>query len=469
MYGFVRIHSGDARGSYAHNLFIRGKPEMCRFMVRTKIKSRESKTNTGIGSSNEKLLEMVTRQYGQHKSTLRRTRSMDDIVPAKMTGVADHTIVSMPPNETQNQIFSQQPMSPYLFNTHQTQHSIFQRNARLVDKDIRMPTSNITWESISKKDDVDRRLSSNLFYPGFQQTFPNNNFGPMTLSTHDVAPSVSNTSFNSGSDHVACKDFDDSFDDDIESIDDLEASEDIRRSIEPLDMKKNSSMANTVIDSSSDRLGLQNTSHVAFPRYSRSLDDINSLGMARATFVNAVTISSNGVPNQSFSHQLLASSLLNTEQEKHSNHRGTTAQNSYIANEIMTINGNNACARTNEAPNQVCTQHQLSSLLFNYRQTQNPSTANVLTSHIQHQIMMPSISNTTRPCTITSGDSSLDPAIEEAAARRIPVTLFQRDTHAMPSNDSRYPEILSVAREPSWMDGDDLDDLFDDDGHKAIM
>jgi hypothetical protein len=40
IYGFQRKTVGAERGAYTHELLIRGKPDICRFMVRTKIKGK---------------------------------------------------------------------------------------------------------------------------------------------------------------------------------------------------------------------------------------------------------------------------------------------------------------------------------------------------------------------------------------------------------------------------------------------
>ncbi len=44
IYGFERITVGTEIGSYTHHLLVRGKPNICRFMVRTKVKNKGSKT-----------------------------------------------------------------------------------------------------------------------------------------------------------------------------------------------------------------------------------------------------------------------------------------------------------------------------------------------------------------------------------------------------------------------------------------
>lgn len=54
IYGFERITVGTDIGSYTHHLLVRGKPNICRFMVRTKVKNKGSKAITdkmGVGMS----------------------------------------------------------------------------------------------------------------------------------------------------------------------------------------------------------------------------------------------------------------------------------------------------------------------------------------------------------------------------------------------------------------------------------
>ncbi|KAL7571941.1 hypothetical protein ACA910_006573 [Epithemia clementina (nom. ined.)] len=38
LYGFIRLTAGKDRGGYYHEYFIRGRPDLCRFIVRTRIK-----------------------------------------------------------------------------------------------------------------------------------------------------------------------------------------------------------------------------------------------------------------------------------------------------------------------------------------------------------------------------------------------------------------------------------------------
>jgi hypothetical protein len=45
IYGFQRKTVGAERGAYSHELLIRGKPDICRFMVRTKIKRKGSRSS----------------------------------------------------------------------------------------------------------------------------------------------------------------------------------------------------------------------------------------------------------------------------------------------------------------------------------------------------------------------------------------------------------------------------------------
>jgi len=49
IYGFQRVTSGESKGSYTHDLLVRGKPDICRFMVRTKIKKKGSKSGGAGG------------------------------------------------------------------------------------------------------------------------------------------------------------------------------------------------------------------------------------------------------------------------------------------------------------------------------------------------------------------------------------------------------------------------------------
>jgi hypothetical protein len=44
IYGFERLTIGTDIGSYTHNLLVRGKPNICRFMIRTKVKNKGSKS-----------------------------------------------------------------------------------------------------------------------------------------------------------------------------------------------------------------------------------------------------------------------------------------------------------------------------------------------------------------------------------------------------------------------------------------
>ena len=42
IYGFHRLSQGIAKGAYFHHLLVRGKPDLCRYMVRTKIKGKNN-------------------------------------------------------------------------------------------------------------------------------------------------------------------------------------------------------------------------------------------------------------------------------------------------------------------------------------------------------------------------------------------------------------------------------------------
>ena len=56
IYGFIRMKAGEYKGAYQHDSFIRGKPDLCRFMIRTKIKNKGIKSASML-TLNEKKLE----------------------------------------------------------------------------------------------------------------------------------------------------------------------------------------------------------------------------------------------------------------------------------------------------------------------------------------------------------------------------------------------------------------------------
>jgi len=43
LYGFIRLTAGNDRGAYYHELFLRGRPDLCRRMVRTRVKGTGTK------------------------------------------------------------------------------------------------------------------------------------------------------------------------------------------------------------------------------------------------------------------------------------------------------------------------------------------------------------------------------------------------------------------------------------------
>jgi len=77
IYGFERITVGDDVGSYTHHLLVRGKPNICRFMVRTKVKNKGSKaqhsSKTPRRSSQTSLPSFVT--SAQSHSNMVRSNS----------------------------------------------------------------------------------------------------------------------------------------------------------------------------------------------------------------------------------------------------------------------------------------------------------------------------------------------------------------------------------------------------------
>lgn len=65
IYGFERITIGADIGSYTHQLLVRGKPNICRFMVRTKVKNKGSKASNNNGSSSNNLAQYKPKRSSQ--------------------------------------------------------------------------------------------------------------------------------------------------------------------------------------------------------------------------------------------------------------------------------------------------------------------------------------------------------------------------------------------------------------------
>jgi hypothetical protein len=81
IYGFRRLILGSKKGAYTHELLIRGKPEVCRFMVRTKIKKKGSRS-IELGSRSNLVGQ---RGCGGERLCTKRTASCSDIEILRMT------------------------------------------------------------------------------------------------------------------------------------------------------------------------------------------------------------------------------------------------------------------------------------------------------------------------------------------------------------------------------------------------
>ena len=71
IYGFSRKTVGAERGAYTHELLIRGKPGICRFMVRTKIKGKGSRSSLLQNPSSQLLKKLSAADsfgLGSHRS-----------------------------------------------------------------------------------------------------------------------------------------------------------------------------------------------------------------------------------------------------------------------------------------------------------------------------------------------------------------------------------------------------------------
>jgi hypothetical protein len=124
IYNFIRITSGECKGSYTHDLLVRGKPDICRFMVRTKIKRKGSKSNIAISTSHERLNQLTQLQGNGGpgggtsalvQATMKSSRSADDIntmIRKVMMNSTNHMNHIMPSsynmNSMQNNVFEQQ-------------------------------------------------------------------------------------------------------------------------------------------------------------------------------------------------------------------------------------------------------------------------------------------------------------------------------------------------------------------------
>mmetsp|Transcript_28019 Transcript_28019/g.46365 ORF Transcript_28019/g.46365 Transcript_28019/m.46365 type:complete len:438 (-) Transcript_28019:122-1435(-) len=107
IYNFIRITSGDAKGSYTHDLLVRGKPDICRFMVRTKIKRKGSKSNMAISTSSERLNQLASggpNTLMMQATQGRMNHSADALL--MMRNNIDNNNSNMPMNGAHNQVFS---------------------------------------------------------------------------------------------------------------------------------------------------------------------------------------------------------------------------------------------------------------------------------------------------------------------------------------------------------------------------
>jgi len=87
IYGFERLTLGTGAdiGSYTHHLLIRGKPNICRFMVRTKVKNKGSKSGAASVAS-IKTTQRLSRSNSQNftSSSRRASSSSSSATPTAM-------------------------------------------------------------------------------------------------------------------------------------------------------------------------------------------------------------------------------------------------------------------------------------------------------------------------------------------------------------------------------------------------
>ncbi|KAG7348653.1 HSF-type DNA-binding protein [Nitzschia inconspicua] len=190
IYNFVRLTIGEAKGSYTHDLLVRGKPDICRFMVRTKIKRKGSKS---MSNSSERLNELIKQQNHQRMlaNAPKQTRSLDRIDSLMMarTGM----MVAQPENGCHNQIFGLQQQQR---NHQQQQPSQLQPQLAQLQQMAQQSSSFLNM-------DQDAFSSSNQSAAALQRTFiPNQVIVPEHLhSNHSSYSSTSSMMINSKNDN----------------------------------------------------------------------------------------------------------------------------------------------------------------------------------------------------------------------------------------------------------------------------
>ncbi len=61
IYGFRRVtDAGSSKGGYTHDVFILGKPDICRFMLRTKFKTKGSTSDSCFGRTGKRKMVFLT-------------------------------------------------------------------------------------------------------------------------------------------------------------------------------------------------------------------------------------------------------------------------------------------------------------------------------------------------------------------------------------------------------------------------
>ena len=78
IYGFERIVQGKEKGAYAHKYFVRGSPDLCRFMTRTKIKG--NRTGTTASTKIVKQENASSSLFRVSQQTARRPSRLNSLV-----------------------------------------------------------------------------------------------------------------------------------------------------------------------------------------------------------------------------------------------------------------------------------------------------------------------------------------------------------------------------------------------------
>lgn len=147
IYGFSRVVGGSRRdmGTYTHQLLVRGEPSMCRFMVRTKIKNKGSRS--AASAKDSVVLGMMMEANWNTGSPLPSTAVMLDCVTN--VSMEEESKVCMTPHVLCDNYHDRFPPHPHLSyssvcGSTTPSHEIFNSNNKLhQDLDVEVEEKNM--------------------------------------------------------------------------------------------------------------------------------------------------------------------------------------------------------------------------------------------------------------------------------------------------------------------------------------